>query len=202
MVEKDTEINHDNEELTDLDDSNEFDEFDEIEQESALSEETEQFLTFKLGKELYGIEVNRVSEVIEYANIFKIPLTPDYIAGVTNLRGEVVPIIDLNARFFSRKSEITRFSCIVFVETRSGANEESILLGIIIDAIMEVADIPEDNIEPTPGFGLKIRSDYVQGIGKISDKFIVLLNTDRVLDVEELSSYDTLNTGSDYGRQE
>jgi len=150
-------------------------------------EDIRQFLTFHVGTETYGIEVKNVREVIEFDNVFRIPAVPEYIRGVINLRGEVVPVIDMASRFFGRTSEITKFSCIVIVEIE----EESgvVLIGFLIDAINAVIDLSDDNIEGTPSFGAKIRSDFISGVGKHNDQFVILLHINRVLDVNELSNF-------------
>ena len=150
--------------------------------------DTTQFLTFHLGNEIYGIEVNNVREVIEYENVHEIPMVPEFIRGVINLRGEVVPVIDLSYRFYKTKCEETKFTCIVIVELEE--ENETLLIGFVIDAINAVTDIPDDSIEPTPGFGAKIRADFISGVGKVRDKFIILLNLGKVLDVEELSNFE------------
>jgi len=164
----------------------EIEEFDELAINDGISEDLEQLLTFMLGDELYGIDVNDIKEVIEYENVFKIPLTPDFIAGVINLRGEVVPVIDLNARFYGKISGITKFTCIVITE--AGIEGDRFLIGAMIDSIKSVTDIPKDKIEPTPGFGAKIRNDFIKGIGKGAEKFIIILNPLTVFDIEELSN--------------
>ncbi len=151
-------------------------------------ENIRQFLTFHVGSEAYGIEVNNVREVIEYEEVFRIPAVPGYISGVINLRGEVVPVIDLAYRFFHRTSEITKLSCIVIVEVESG--NEVMLIGFVIDAINAVLDLPGNSIEPTPSFGAKIRSEFISGVGKVNDKFIILLHVNKVLDIDELSDFE------------
>lgn len=155
------------------------------------SDQFKQYLTFLLGNEIYGIDVNFVKEVNEYDQVFQIPTTPDFISGVMNLRGEVVPVIDLSARFYNRKSEITKFSCVVVVEVFDGDEKKPI--GIIIDAIKAVADIPLDKIEETPSFGSKIRVDFIEGVGKLNDIFVILLEMKAVLDIEELAAFESVN---------
>lgn len=158
----------------------------ELESESK-EENIGQFLTFHVGTETYGIEVKNVREVIEFGNVFRIPAVPEYVRGVINLRGEVVPVIDMASRFFGRTSEVTKFSCIVIIEIE----EESgvILIGFLIDSINAVIDLSDDDIEGTPSFGAKIRSDYISGVGKHNEQFIILLHINRVLDVNELSDF-------------
>ena len=167
-------------------------------EETASEEEYNQYLTFALGKEFYGMAVKNIREVIEYsqiAYITHIPMVPDYIKGVINLRGEVVPVIDLSSRFYGHKSNITRRTCIIIIEIEN--NNDMFLLGAMIDAVNSVVDIPSNDIDPTPEFGARIRSNFISGIGKASDKFIILLNINNVLDIDELSSFEKLDDGSD-----
>lgn len=155
------------------------------------------YLTFHIGKELYGIEINNVKEVIEYlqsVNITRIPLTPNFIAGVINLRGEVTPVIDLNARFFNNKSVINKRTCIVIINVED--TDEKITLGVMIDSVDAVVDIPDGDIEATPPLGAKIRADFISGIGKIEGKFVILLNINTVLNIEDLSNFNLLYEGA------
>lgn len=115
-------------------------------------------------------------------------MMPAFIRGVINLRGAVVPVIDLTARFGSRQSEVGRRTCIVIVEMKSGEDgSERQDIGIIVDAVSEVLEIPKSEIEPPPSFGAKIRADFIAGMGKVSGKFVIILNIDRVLSIDELA---------------
>ncbi len=146
-----------------------------------------QFLTFKVGSELYGIEVDNVREVIELSDITLVPRTPDYISGIINLRGEVVPIVNLPVLFYNQFSEVTKFTCIVILEVSD--ENEKYLMGILIDAVSAVVDLKDENIEETPDFGIKIRADYTSGVGKLGEKFIILLNIDSILDIDDLADF-------------
>ena len=150
-------------------------------------EQAAQYLTFKIGNETYGVDVASVREVINYEKVFPIPSVPDYIRGVINLRGEVVPIIDLSFRFYGKKSVETKMTSIVIMEINSEG--EMMHIGVIIDAINAVQDILPGDIEHTPEFGSKIRADFISGVGKTDGKFIIILNISRVLDVSELSDF-------------
>ena len=162
----------------------------ETNEKDRTSENVTQFFTFLLGSETYGIEVNFVREVIEFKTVFKIPRMPQYIRGVINLRGEIVPVIDLSSRFYKDKTiEIKKTTCIVIVEVQDKSDGTLIHIGVAVDAIRAVTDIPENFIEPAPSFGSNIRSDFIKGVGKINDIFIFILNTDKVLDIEELSDF-------------
>jgi purine-binding chemotaxis protein CheW len=146
-----------------------------------------QYLTFKVGNEIYGVDVASVREVINYEKVYPIPVVPDYIRGVINLRGEVVPVIDLSCRFYGRKSVETRMTSIVIMEINSDG--DMMHIGVIIDAINAVQDIHPGQIEHTPEFGSKIRADFISGVGKTEGKFIILLNIPMVLNVSELSDF-------------
>ncbi len=162
----------------------------DIEEDDELDRVNEkflQYLTFLLGEEVFGLEVNSVREVIEYENVYSVPNVPEYIRGVMNLRGDVVPVIDLSSLFYGKSKEVSKFTCIVIVEIE---HEGSLMLiGIIIDAIKAVIDILEENIEATPGFGANIKNEYIDGVGKDKGKFIILLNLESVLDIDELSLF-------------
>ncbi len=162
----------------------------EINEKDMASENVTQFFTFLLGAETYGIEVNFVREVIEFKTVFKIPRMPQYIRGVINLRGEIVPVIDLSSRFYKDKIiEVKKTTCIVIVEVQDKTDGALIHIGVAVDAIRAVTDIPDNLIEPAPSFGSNIRSDFIKGVGKVNDIFIFILNTDKVLDIEELSDF-------------
>ena len=148
-----------------------------------------QYLTFFLGKETYGIAVEQVKEVIEYHQVHKVPKTPGYIGGVINLRGEILPVIDLSYLFYGRKSEITSSTGIIFLEC--GAAGGIMVIGVIIDSVEAVTDIVKDNIEFSLSFGEKIQQDYIEGVGKVNDRFIILLNTKSILNIDELSKFNS-----------
>ncbi len=145
-----------------------------------------QYLTFLSGSEVFGIGILHVKEIKEYASVTTIPMMPEYVKGVINLRGNVVPIIDLPVRFGRDKSTISKRTCVIIVEVEH--EEESIDIGILVDAVNEVIDIPYGAIEAAPSFGSKIRTEFIHGIGKLENQFVILLNVNKVLSVTELSS--------------
>lgn len=149
------------------------------------------YLTFLLGSDLFGIPVNSVREVIEYKKVFKTPRVPEYIRGVINLRGEVVPIIDLASRFYYNKSEIIPTSAIVIVEVSENSNK--IPVGVIIDSVKAVVEIGEDKIDATPEIGSRIKPEYLDGIGKVDNEFVILMNIDTILNIEELAGFEDNN---------
>ncbi len=159
-----------------------------LEEHEELNEDYRQYLTFMLGTDLYGISVDMVKEVNDYDKVLSVPLVPGYIRGIMNLRGEVVPVIDLYSLFFGTSNEVTRFTSIVIVELMDEG--ELVRVGIVIDSVREVMDIPEGNIEATPGFGLNIRQDHVDGVGKVNDSFVILLNIENVLNITEIAQFD------------
>lgn len=144
-----------------------------------------QFLTFALGHETYGLPVEYVKEVIEYCRVFPVPRVPEHIRGVINLRGEVLPVIDLPYLFYGAHAEITPASGIVFIEVRHEA--EVVVVGAVIDAVDAVTGIPHNAIEPAPAFGERIRPEYIRGVGRSGDRFIILLDPARVFDIDALS---------------
>ncbi len=151
----------------------------------ASAGEAHQYLTFQLSGEMYAVGILNVKEIIEYGNLTEIPMMPDFIRGVINLRGRVVPVVDLAARFGHAQSEIGKRTCIVIVEVRQG--EDSHDLGIMVDAVSEVLEIPASEIEPAPSFGAKIRADFIAGMGKVAGKFVILLDIQRVLSSDEMA---------------
>ncbi|QWT45871.1 chemotaxis protein CheW [Azospira inquinata] len=147
--------------------------------------EQQQFLTFQLSGELFGLSILTVKEIIEFGTLTPVPMMPPYMRGVINLRGAVVPVIDLSVRFGRPPSQVTRRSCVVIVEVETEAGQQ--VLGVMVDAVNEVLDIPADQIEPPPSFGARIRAEFIAGMGKVAKGFVILLAADRVLSVEELA---------------
>ncbi len=145
-----------------------------------------QYLTFTLSAEMFAVGILNVKEIIEYGNLTEIPMMPAFIRGVINLRGAVVPVIDLSARFGGKSTEVGRRTCIVIVEVADADIRHDI--GIMVDAVSEVLEIPGSEIEPPPSFGAKIRADFIFGMGKVAGKFVIILEIDRVLSVEEIAS--------------
>tara|TARA_R110001592_G_scaffold21073_2_gene85410 strand:- start:129 stop:680 length:552 start_codon:yes stop_codon:yes gene_type:complete len=145
----------------------------------------EQYLTFMLADETFGLEILNVKEIIAYDNLAKVPLMPDFIAGVINLRGNVVPVIDLSQRFAGPPATITKRTSIIILELRG--EDLHLDIGIIVDLVNEVLDIMPEEIEPAPSFGTSIRTDFIKGMGKVKGKLLVLLDITYVLSIDELS---------------
>lgn len=162
-------------------------------QENALSaiEESGQYLTFLQRGEMFAIGILGIKEIIEYAKPTTVPLMPEFISGVINIRGAVVPVIDLSARFGRKPAVPTRRSCIVIIETIN--DNEKMDIGIIVDSVSEVLEIPPTDIEPVPRFGTNISADFISGMGKVNDDFVIILDISRVLSVNEMSSLASVN---------
>jgi len=158
--------------------------------------ETRQYLTFKLGNEIFATDVAKVREVLDLTTITKIPRTPEFMAGVINLRGSVVPVVDLRLCFEMSKTESTRNTCIVVVEVL--LDNESTVIGALTDSVEEVIDLEPDQIQPAPRIGTQIRTDFIKGMGKRDTQFIMILDIDRVFSAEELSAV----RGQEFVKQE
>ncbi len=143
------------------------------------------YLTFKVDGELFGTEIGVINEIIEYNEMTRVPLTPPHIRGVSNLRGNVVPIIDLAVRLGKKRGETTRRTCIIIIEMDDDG--EKMDIGFVVDEVDEVLDIYAKDIEPAPQFGVDIRSDYINGMGKVDEQFVILLLLSEVLSIKELS---------------
>ena len=148
-----------------------------------------QFLTFMLGEDQYAVGILHIKEIIEYGSLATVPMMPDCVRGVINLRGAVVPVMDLSARFGRAPSSISKRSCIVIVEVE-GDGECKQVMGMLVDAVNAVVEIAAGDIEPAPSFGTRIRPDFIGGIGKLMEKnrskFVILLDIERVLSSEEI----------------
>jgi len=154
-------------------------------QTAIVNQEQGQYLTFLLGGEMFAIGILGIKEIIEYGSLTTVPMMPEFIRGVINLRGAVVPVVDLSARFGRTASEITRRSCIVIIEAQGESEQHDV--GVVVDSVSEVLEIPAAEIEPAPSFGAKIRADFISGMGKVNGKFVIILDADRVLSVDEMA---------------
>ncbi|RKY55239.1 MAG: chemotaxis protein CheW [Candidatus Neomarinimicrobiota bacterium] len=143
------------------------------------------YLTFKLGSEEYGIEILKVREIIGLMDITSVPRTPDYVRGVINLRGTIIPVVDLRKKFGMESTEETEQSCIIVVEVTKKEGSEAI--GVFVDAVSEVLDIAENDIEKTPSLGSDVNTDFILGMAKIKDSVKILLNVEKVLTTEEIA---------------
>lgn len=155
------------------------------EQHNQPQPEEAQYLTFQLGGEMFAIGILHIKEILEYNNLTTVPMMPAFIRGVINLRGAVVPVVDLSARFGRQVSEVTRRSCIVIIEVNVDNGVQDI--GLMVDAVSAVLEIPASDIEPAPSFGARIRADFISGMAKVDGKFVILLSVSRVLSVDEMA---------------
>ncbi len=150
------------------------------------------YLTFALNGETYAMGILSIKEIIDFGELTEVPMMPNFVKGVINLRGKVVPIIDLTARFGLGLTQIAKRTSVIVVEiTANTTTRESSdalkNIGIMVDAVNEVVDIGRDEIEPTPNFGTRIRADFISGMAKRNNKFVILLAADRVLSIEEMA---------------
>lgn len=149
-------------------------------QDSAL-----QYLTFSLDEEVFAMDIRTVREIIQYGAMTTVPLMPKFVRGVINLRGAVVPVIDLQARFGRPAAEISKKTCIVIFDAlREG---ERVELGLMVDAVSEVVEIAPDQIEPPPSFGGAVKRDFIRGMGKMGSKFVIVLEPDKAFDIEDMA---------------
>ena len=137
------------------------------------------YLTFGLAQEEYGLEILKVQEIIKMMDITRIPRAPDYVRGVINLRGKVIPVVDLRLKFGMEAKETTDKTCVIVLQIQK--NDHSVTMGIIVDEVSEVLDVAEGQIEPTPEFGGDATADFILGVGKVGRKVIMLLDSDRML---------------------
>ncbi|HEY4082891.1 MAG TPA: chemotaxis protein CheW [Burkholderiaceae bacterium] len=156
---------------------------------SEAAPEPELYLTFMLGGEAYAVRILSIKEIIEYGGVTPVPLMPPTIRGVINLRGAVVPVLDLSLRFGREATVIGRRSCIVIAETGgSGPDDQRQVIGMVVDAVNAVQEIPPGEIEPAPAFGMKIAGEFIAGIGKTGGRFAIVLDMNKVLSVAELAA--------------
>jgi purine-binding chemotaxis protein CheW len=157
---------------------------------SSTQQHAAQFLTFALGDEVFAMDIRSVREIIQVGPLTTVPLMPAFVRGVMNLRGAVVPVIDLRARFGRGTASVGKKSCVVLFDAQSQAGHtgERLELGLMVDAVSEVVDIPASQIEAPPGFGGSLRRDFIQGIGKVGGRFVVILDPQRAFDVAEMAA--------------
>ena len=143
-----------------------------------------QYLTFVLDEEVYALDINQVKEVLDYTKTTRVPRMPDFIKGVINLRGGVVPVVDLRVKFGMDQAERTKDTCVIIIEVF--LEETQTVLGIMADAVQEVMSIEPDQIEPAPRIGTRLKTEFIKGLGKKNEEFIIILDSDRVFSAEEL----------------
>lgn len=147
-----------------------------------------QYLTFTLAQELFAVEIRAVREIIEYGRLTTVPMMPPSILGVINLRGAVVPVMDLGQRFGGRATAIGPRTCIVILEIFNQTSTQ--VIGMVVDAVNEVRELSAEQIEPTPSFGGSIRADFIRGMGKLDERLVVMLDISRIISAQELTALD------------
>ncbi len=150
-----------------------------------------QYLTFALGDEVFAMDIRTVREIIQHRPMTTVPLMPEFMRGVINLRGAVVPVIDLRARFGRGPATVCKKTCIVILD--AVRNGERVELGLMVDAVSEVIEIAAEQIEPPPDFGASVRREFINGMGKVGDRFVILLEPDRAIDVDEMAELCSAN---------
>ena len=156
---------------------------------TSYSSEDQQFLTFNLADEYYGVDILKVQEIKGYTTVTRIPNTPDYLKGVLNLRGTIVPIVDLRMKFGMGTTEPTSFTVVVVVNVRNR------VMGFLVDAVSDVLDLNAKNIQPPPELGSAVDIDFVAGIGNANDRLVTLLDIDRVLTEDEVADVADVSAG-------
>jgi purine-binding chemotaxis protein CheW len=147
--------------------------------------ETSQYLSFKLEDEVFALDISKVREVLDFTNVAKVPQTPEFMLGVINLRGSVVPVVDMRLKFGMSRTEKTVNTCIIIVEVE--IDGETTVLGALADSVQEVMDLEPDQIEPPPRIGTRLKSMFIKGMGKRDNQFNIILDIDKVFSADELA---------------
>jgi len=153
---------------------------------SATKEDSLQYLTFSLGDEVFAMDIRSVREIIQHGAMTVVPLMPEFVRGVINLRGAVVPVIDLQSRFGRPKAQPGKKTCVIIFDV--GPEGDRVELGLLVDAVSEVVDISPSQIEPPPAFGTSIAREYIHGLGKVGSEFIVILEPERALNIDDMAA--------------
>ncbi len=149
--------------------------------------ETKTYLTFTLDEEDFGVDVSNVREVLDFSNVTKVPRTPDYMKGVINLRGSVVPVVDMRIKFGLEEAEATVDTCIIVMEVEMEG--EATVIGALADSVKEVFELDPNSIEPPPRIGTRLDTEFISGMGKYKDNFIIILDINEVFSAEELDLF-------------
>jgi len=151
----------------------------------ATIDEATQHLTFKLDEEVFALDISKVREVLEFSTVTKVPQTPEFMRGVINLRGSVVPVVDLRLKFSMSATEKTVNTCVIIVEVE--LEGETAVIGALADSVQEVFEFEPAQIEPSPRIGTKLQTDFIKGMGKRDNEFIIILDIDKVFSIDELA---------------
>jgi len=146
--------------------------------------ETTQHLTFKLGDEVFALDITKVREVLDFTTATRVPRTPEFMRGVINLRGSVVPVVDLRLKFGMSKTENGVNTCVIITEVM--VDGDTTVLGALADSVQEVLDLEPESIAPAPRIGTKLRTDFIKGMGRLGDRFIIIMDIDKVFSSDEL----------------
>ena len=159
--------------------------------------ETTQYLTFKLDEEIFALDISKVKEVLDFTEITKIPQTPEFMKGVINLRGGVVPVVDMRLKFGMSETVRTVNTCIIIVEVTIMG--ETTVLGALVDSVQEVMDLEPGQIEPAPRIGTRLRTEFIRGMGKRDNHFIMILDIDKVFSADELAMVESAEATASAG---
>jgi len=151
---------------------------------SAVKEDALQYLTFCLGDEVFAMDIRSVREIIQHGAMTVVPLMPEFVRGIINLRGAVVPVIDLQSRFGRTKAQVGKKTCVIIFDV--GPEGDRVELGLLVDVVSEVIDIAPSQIEPPPQFGATIQREFIRGLGKVGSEFIVILEPERALNIDDM----------------
>jgi len=152
--------------------------------------EARQYLTFKMAEEIFALDVGKVREILDYTTITKVPQTPDYMKGVINLRGSVVPVVDMRLKFNMPPEERTVDTCIIVVEIT--IDQEQTVLGALVDSVQEVFELEPSQVEPPPRIGTTLKTEFILGMGKREEHFVIILDIDKAFSLEEINSVNAL----------
>lgn len=147
--------------------------------------ETTQYLTFRLEDEIFALDISKVREVLDFTSITKVPRTPEFMRGVINLRGSVVPVVDMRLKFGMSITERTVNTCIIIVEI--SVDGDTTVLGALADSVQEVIELEPQQIEPAPRIGTRLKTDFIRGMGKRDEQFVIILDIDKIFSVDELA---------------
>lgn len=150
-----------------------------------LIKETAQYLTFRLGEEVFAIEISKVREVLDFTTVTKVPRMPEFLRGVINLRGSVVPVVDMKLKFALEKTEKTVNTCVIIMDIALDGGQT--ILGALADSVQEVVELEPDKIEPAPRIGTRLKTEFIKGMGRQGDRFVIILDVDKVFSASELS---------------
>ncbi len=151
---------------------------------AVIMEDVLQYLTFSLGDEVFAMDIRSVREIIQHGAMTVVPLMPNFVRGVINLRGAVVPVIDLQARFGRPIAQVGKKTCVIIFDV--GPPGDKVELGLLVDSVSEVIDIASSHIEPPPQFGTTIAREFIHGLGKVGTEFIVILEPERALNIDDM----------------